>query len=96
MSKQKEEKCLTIAFSSFLPYSIFHQKAFLAFVYDELKAYGRESDYEKVQGWMITASVSGIAIALFVGGFVAEISYVYVFIASIISISIAFTIMLSI
>ncbi|MDA1316867.1 MAG: MFS transporter [bacterium] len=69
---------------------------FLAFVYDELKAYGHESDYEKVQGWMITASVSGVATALFVGGFVAEISYGYVFAVSIISTCVAFGIMLTI
>ncbi|MBP9690788.1 MFS transporter [Candidatus Woesebacteria bacterium] len=69
---------------------------FLALVYDELKAYGRESEYEKVQGWMITASVSGVAIALFLGGFVAEISYAYVFLVSIASTCIAFGIMLTI
>jgi MFS family permease len=69
---------------------------FLALVYDELKAYGRENEYEKVQGWMISASTSGIATALFIGGFVAEISYGYVFAVSIISTCLAFCIMLTI
>jgi len=69
---------------------------FLALVYDELKAYGRENEYEKVQGWMIAASVTGVATALFVGGFVAEMSYGYVFAVSIISTCLAFCIMLTI
>jgi len=69
---------------------------FSAFIYDELKTYGRESDYEKIQGYMISASLSGIVIALFVGGFVAEISYYYVFAASMITTIIAFIVLLSV
>jgi len=36
---------------------------FLASVYDELKAYGQENQYEKIQGWMISASISGVVTA---------------------------------
>ena len=69
---------------------------FLAFLYDELNAYGREADYEKIQGYMISASLSGIVIALFVGGFVAEISYNFVLVASIMSPIISFIILFTV
>lgn len=54
-----------------------------AFVYDELKNFNREQEYEKVNGRIKATGNVGIVLALVIGGFVAQHGYVLVLIPSI-------------
>ncbi len=56
-----------------------------AFVYDELKAYGKESLYEKVNGKLESAFWVGVTVSAIVGGLVASIHYTWVLIFSIVT-----------
>lgn len=47
-----------------------------AYVFDYLKLHGKEDDFEKVWGRGTSFRLIGIAIALAIGGFLSEISYV--------------------
>jgi len=56
-----------------------------AFVYDELKMYGSESGYEKVNGGADSIFWIGITLSTILGGIVANISYNYVIWATILT-----------
>lgn len=57
---------------------------FESFVYDELKQFGRETEYERVRGKVEAFRFVGLMLATFLGGFIALHSYEAVFIPSII------------
>jgi len=57
---------------------------FDAFVYDELKDIGKTDQYESIRGRIKASGFMGVALALVLGGVVAEISYVAVLILSVI------------
>jgi MFS family permease len=54
-----------------------------AFVYDELKLHGAESQYEKINGRIDSIFWAGITISVILGGFVATFNYNYVIVATI-------------
>lgn len=54
-----------------------------AFVYDELVAFGKEDQYERVSGKMGSAFSSGLMLSAIFGGLMAEISFLWVLVASI-------------
>jgi len=56
-----------------------------AFVYDELKTYGKETLYEKVNGKLESAFWIGITLSAVLGGFVASVNYDWVIISSIVT-----------
>lgn len=57
---------------------------FESFIYDELKYFGRETEYERVRGKVEAFRFVGLMLATFFGGFIALHSYEAVFIPSII------------
>ncbi len=56
-----------------------------AFVYDELKSFGKESSYEEVNGKLESAFWVGITVSAVLGGLIATVSYNLVLILSIIT-----------
>lgn len=56
-----------------------------AFVYDELKSFGKESSYEEVNGKLESAFWIGITVSAVLGGLIATVSYNLVLILSIIT-----------
>lgn len=56
---------------------------FESFVYDELKHFGREEEYERVRGRIDAAHFTGLTIATLLGGFLATFGYGVVFAPSI-------------
>lgn len=56
-----------------------------AFVYDELKMYGSESQYEKINGRADSVFWTGITLSTVLGGIVASINYNYVIWATILT-----------
>jgi MFS family permease len=56
-----------------------------AFVYDELKSYGSESQYEKINGRADSVFWAGITLSTILGGMVAGINYNYVILATILT-----------
>ncbi len=56
---------------------------FESFVYDELKHYNREGEYERVRGRIDASHFTGLTLATFLGGFVAMFGYEMVFVPSI-------------
>ncbi len=56
---------------------------FESFVYDELKHFNREKEYERVRGRIDASHFAGLTLATFFGGFVAAFGYEMVFIPSI-------------
>jgi MFS family permease len=67
-----------------------------AFVYDELAAFGKEDQYEKVSGKMGAAFSFGLVLSAIFGGLVAEISFTWVIIASIATTLLAGVVLLTI
>lgn len=54
-----------------------------AFIYDELKLYRSESQYEKINGQIDSIFWVGVTISVIIGGFVATFDYNYVIVATI-------------
>lgn len=65
-------------------------------VYDELKTYSKESEYEKVNGKLESAFWIGITISAVLGGLVASINYNLVVILSIVTTILAMMVLLTI
>lgn len=55
-----------------------------AYVYDGLKSFNAEKEFEKVNGRIYSVGSIGVALALIIGGAVSEFGYAYVSVASII------------
>lgn len=56
---------------------------FESFVYDELKHFNREQEYERVRGRIDASHFAGLTLATFLGGFIAAFGYEAVFVPSI-------------
>lgn len=67
-----------------------------AFVYDELKTYGKETQYEKVNGKLESAFWIGITLSAVLGGLIASISYILVLVLSILTTLLAVGVLLTI
>lgn len=67
-----------------------------AFVFDELRVYGKESLYEKVNGKLESAFWTGITVSAVLGGLVASINYNLVIVFSIITTLLAIVALLTI
>ncbi len=73
----------TLAFLSMGLMITFHSGAEQAFAYDTLKNEGREKEYTKVFGNMTAIALLSLSLAKFLGGFMAEISWEWVYGATI-------------
>ncbi|KHE71481.1 MFS transporter [Halobacillus sp. BBL2006] len=69
----------TLAFMSMGLMITFHSGAEQAFAYDTLKSEKRENDYTKVVGSMTALALLSLSLAKFLGGFLAEISWEWVY-----------------
>ncbi|TGB01436.1 MFS transporter [Halobacillus salinus] len=69
----------TLAFLSMGVMITFHSGAEQAFAYDTLKKEGREKDYTKVFGNMTALALLSLSLAKFLGGFMAEVSWEWVY-----------------
>ncbi|MGR3764067.1 MFS transporter [Rossellomorea sp. NS-SX7] len=69
----------TLAFLSMGLMVTFHSGAEQAFAYDTLKNDKREKDYTKVIGSMTAISLLSLSLAKFLGGFMAEVSWEWVY-----------------
>lgn len=69
----------TLAFLSMGVMITFYSGAEQAFAYDTLKNEGREKDYTKVFGNMTALSLLSLSLAKFLGGFMAEIGWEWVY-----------------
>ncbi|MBN9654743.1 MFS transporter [Halobacillus sp. GSS1] len=69
----------TLAFLSMGIMVTFHSGAEQAFAYDTLKNENREKDYTKVIGSMTALALLSLSLAKFLGGFMAEISWEWVY-----------------
>lgn len=68
---------------------------FESYVYDELKQFGREREYERIHGKIDASRFLGLTLATFLGGFIAEYGYAYVLWPSVVAPVIAGGIILS-
>ncbi|MEG9294858.1 MFS transporter [Mangrovibacillus sp. Mu-81] len=75
----------TLAFLSMGLMVTFHSGAEQAFAYDTLKQANREKDYTRVIGSMTAISLLSLSLAKFLGGFMAEISWEWVYISTIVT-----------
>ncbi|MBA2175855.1 MFS transporter [Halobacillus locisalis] len=73
----------TLAFLSMGLMVTFHSGAEQAFAYDTLKNEGREKEYTKVIGNMTAIALLSLSLAKFLGGFMAEVSWEWVYGATI-------------
>ncbi|WP_421383184.1 MFS transporter [Bacillus salacetis] len=69
----------TLAFLSMGLLVTFHSGAEQAFAYDTLKNQNREKDYTRVIGSMTAISLLSLSLAKFLGGFMADISWEWVY-----------------
>ncbi|MGI8314545.1 MFS transporter [Halobacillus mangrovi] len=69
----------TLAFMSMGLMITFHSGAEQAFAYDTLKNEKREKDYTKVVGSMTALALLSLSLAKFLGGFLAEVSWEWVY-----------------
>ncbi|ARI78644.1 MFS transporter [Halobacillus mangrovi] len=69
----------TLAFMSMGLMITFHSGAEQAFAYDTLKNEKREKDYTKVVGSMTALALLSLSVAKFLGGFLAEVSWEWVY-----------------
>ncbi len=69
----------TLAFLSMGMMVTFHSGAEQAFAYDTLKNENREKDYTKVIGSMTALALLSLSLAKFLGGFMADISWGWVY-----------------
>ncbi|MCA1054345.1 MFS transporter [Rossellomorea aquimaris] len=75
----------TLAFLSMGLMVTFHSGAEQAFAYDTLKNVNREKDYTRVIGSMTAISLLSLSLAKFIGGFMAEVSWEWVYGATIVT-----------
>jgi predicted MFS family arabinose efflux permease len=75
----------TLAFLSMGLMVTFHSGAEQAFAYDTLRNEKREKDYTRVIGSMTAISLLSLSLAKFLGGFMAEISWGWVYGATIVT-----------
>jgi MFS family permease len=75
----------TLAFLSMGLMVTFHSGAEQAFAYDTLKNQNREKDYTRVIGSMTAISLLSLSLAKFLGGFMAEISWEWVYVSTIVT-----------
>ncbi|MEL3974428.1 MFS transporter [Rossellomorea oryzaecorticis] len=75
----------TLAFLSMGLMVTFHSGAEQAFAYDTLKNQNREKDYTRVIGSMTAISLLSLSLAKFLGGFMAEVSWEWVYVSTIVT-----------
>lgn len=72
----------------------FMSGADLAFFYDTLKALGRESEYKRLRGKLLSVTIASIAISSALGGIIAETSLVLPFLIYLIFLALSFVLVL--
>lgn len=72
----------------------FMSGADLAFFFDTLKALGRESEYKRLRGKLLSVTIASIAISSALGGIIAETSLVLPFLIYLIFLALSFVLVL--